>query len=82
MSPMIRSASRSMSAGEELLAAKIERAIRRGTNDKVRNLSVYIADGAVTIEGRCATFYCKQLAQTAAFPLLNSQELSNQIEVW
>lgn len=71
-----------MSADDELLAAKIERAIRRTTNDKVRNLSVCIVDSTVVVEGRCATFYCKQLAQTAVFPLLEQLSLANQIEVW
>lgn len=71
-----------MSADEELLAARVERAIRRGTNDKVRNLSVRVLDGTVTLNGRCATYYCKQLAQTAAFPYLEDRQLSNQIEVW
>lgn len=80
-SPQVRPP-RTMSAGDELLAARVERAIRRGTNDKVRNLSVHILDGTVTLHGRCATYYCKQLAQTAAFPYLEERELSNQIEVW
>ncbi len=71
-----------MSADDELLAAKIERAIRRTTNDKVRSLTVCITGGTVVVEGRCATFYCKQLAQTAAFPLLEQMPLANQIEVW
>jgi len=71
-----------MSADDELLAARVERAIRRGTNDKVRNLSVTAVDGTVVLHGRCATYYCKQLAQTAAFPVLEDRQLSNQIEVW
>ncbi len=80
-SPQVRP-QRTMSAGDELLAARVERAIRRGTNDKVRNLSVHIADGTITLNGRCATYYCKQLAQTAAFPHLENRQLDNQIEVW
>lgn len=71
-----------MSAEEEKLAARIERAIRRGTSDKVRELRVEIRRDGIHLAGRCGTFYCKQLAQTAALPLAGTMPLHNWIEVW
>jgi hypothetical protein len=72
----------------ELLKAKIERAIRRRTSDRVRNLEVKIGESSVVIHGRCGSFYCKQQAGQAAMaamkidPALESAVVDNQIEVW
>jgi hypothetical protein len=71
-----------MSAEDEKLAARIERAIRRGTSDKVRDLKVDIRRDGIHLTGRCGTFYCKQLAQTAALALAGKCQLHNRIEVW
>src|SRR4051794_12998469 len=72
----------------ELLKAKLERAIRRTTGDKVRNLDVRIQETCVEVWGRCGSFYCKQQAGQAAMaamkiePALESAGVDNQIEVW
>jgi hypothetical protein len=72
--------------GQTELAAKIERAIRRATRDRVRNLKVTI-DGCVTVLGRCGSFYCKQQAGQAAMaamkiePTMAAAIVDNQIEV-
>lgn len=72
----------------ELLQAKIERAIRRTTGDRVRNLDVEIHESCVAVRGRCGSFYCKQQAGQAAMaamkiePALESAVVDNQIEVW
>jgi len=72
----------------ELLKAKIERAIRRRTSDRVRNLDVRIQETCVAVRGRCGSFYCKQQAGQAAMaamkiePALESAVVDNQIEVW
>jgi hypothetical protein len=71
-----------VSAEAEILATRIERAIRRKTNDKVRGLHVQVGRDFVVVSGRCATFYCKQLAQQAAMTLVDGRELQDQIEVW
>ena len=71
-----------ISAEAEILATRIERAIRRKTNDKVRTLRVEVGRDTVTLYGRCATFYCKQLAQQAAMTLVAGRELQDLIEVW
>ncbi len=65
-----------------MLAVKIERAIRRGTGDKVRSLRVDVLDNTILLSGRCATYYCKQLAQHATLEHLEGRSLSNKIEVW
>lgn len=71
-----------LTAESEKLAARIERAVRRGTSDKVRDLRVIICRTGVHLSGRCGTFYCKQLAQTAAMSIVGKEPLVNQIEVW
>jgi hypothetical protein len=43
---------------------------------------VEVKRGGVVLNGRCGTFYCKQLAQHAAMELLIDEELINRIEVW
>ena len=70
-----------MNADQEKMATRIERLIRRQTNDKVRDLRVLVLDEGVTLKGRCGTFYSKQLAQHAAMELSESPILANDIEV-
>lgn len=71
-----------MNAEQEKLAARIERHIRRETNDKVRELRVLVHVSGVVLKGRCGTFYCKQLAQHAAMKIAGDEPLVNQIDVW
>ena len=72
----------------ELLEAKLQRAIRRTTGDRVRNLEVRIEENCVAVRGRCGSFYCKQQAGQAAMAAmkiesaLESAVVDNQIEVW
>jgi hypothetical protein len=72
----------------ESLAAKLERAIRRATGEKVRGLKVEFRDDRVIVHGRCGTFYCKQQVQQAVLALMKAQpalareELDNRIRVW
>ena len=71
-----------MSVDQEKLASRIERLIRRRTNDKVRELRVEVRGDGIMLKGRCGTYYCKQLAQHAAMSLSTSGPVTNQIEVW
>lgn len=49
---------------------------------RVRNLQVRSSDGLVTLEGQCATYYTKQLAQHAAMGVLEEEKhLENAIVV-
>lgn len=68
-------------AEAERLAASIEQAVRRETSGGVRDLRVEIDDDGVRLEGRCETYYCKQLAQQAAMVVSGEDRLTNQIEV-
>lgn len=69
-----------------VLAAQLEFAVRRRTGDRVRLLKVQIQADSVTLDGRCASFYCKQLAQQAALTVLEKAQctanLIDRIEVW
>ncbi len=48
---------------------------------RVRNLHVRVFDGVVVLEGECATFYTKQLAQHTAMGILDDEHLENSIVV-
>ena len=65
----------------ERRVASIERAVCRRTVGGVRDLRVEISDDGVLLEGHCSTYYCKQLAQTAAMAVFGSGQLTNHIEV-
>lgn len=65
----------------ERLAALVAWAIRRQTGTRVEALDVRVEPAQVVVTGRCPTFYCKQLAQTAAMRVLGCRQLSNCIEV-
>ena len=63
------------------LAARIEQRIQAQTCGRVRNLAVTVVAGRVELQGRCATFYTKQLAQHAAMGVLEDEALNNEIMV-
>lgn len=65
----------------EELALSIERAVSRQTFGGIRDLHVEVTDDGVLLRGRCTTYYCKQLAQTAAMGLPGGDRLTNQINV-
>jgi hypothetical protein len=64
----------------ERMAASIERAVRRKTSGGVRNLHVEVNGSGVLLAGHCNTYYCKQLAQSAAMDV-SDDLLTNKIEV-
>ncbi len=66
----------------EVLLGRVQRAVRRRTSDRVRGLEVLVHAGVLVLRGRCATYYCKQLAQTAAMEAAPQFQVVNQIEVW
>jgi hypothetical protein len=68
----------------EKMAASIERIVHRRTSGKIRDLRVEVHRDGVRLHGRCATFYCKQLAQQAVMDTMDwsgSATLTNEIEV-
>jgi osmotically-inducible protein OsmY len=63
------------------LALRIKRTVRRETNGGVQDLNVRIDPAGIFLQGRCCSFYCKQLAQTAAMRLGGGASIINEIEV-
>jgi osmotically-inducible protein OsmY len=68
-------------AEAEQLVASIESAVDRETDHGVHDLAVEVGRNGVLLMGRCASYYCKQLAQHAAMALSGADQLTNQIEV-
>ena len=63
------------------LVASIEAAVQQETGWGVQDLCVEINSDGILLTGRCSTYYCKQLAQTAAMRQPGGERLTNQIEV-
>ena len=63
------------------LALRIHRSIQRLAPGWVRDLKVEIRRGVISLDGRCGSYYCKQLAQHAAMELAEGQRVGNRIEV-
>ncbi|HJQ79526.1 MAG TPA: hypothetical protein VJ828_06205 [Lacipirellulaceae bacterium] len=63
------------------LAIAIRQRIESRLPGRVRELSVRILERTVVLEGQCATYYTKQLAQHAALGILEDERLENAIEV-
>lgn len=64
------------------LASRINRLIDEQTGGGVRELAVHVGMESVRLRGRCASFYCKQLAQHAAMQLSGDVAVVNEIEVF
>lgn len=65
----------------ERVVDRIERVVRMKTGGTIRGLRVDVGDGRVTLTGQTTTFFCKQLATSAALGALGDRTLSNLIEV-
>ena len=65
----------------EPVVERIERVVRLRTGGTIRGLRVEVGDDRVTLTGRATTFFCKQLATSAALGVLGEKTLSNLIEV-
>jgi hypothetical protein len=63
------------------LAIAIRQRIESRLPGRVRELSVRILGRTVVLEGQCATYYTKQLAQHAALGILEDEQLENAIAV-
>lgn len=68
-------------ARSEKLAVRIARVVKRRTAGSVQNLRVEVRRDGVFLDGQCASFYTKQLAQQAAMDLADEKQLTNRIEV-
>ena len=65
----------------EKFAERLARLVQRRTDGTIRQLRVEIKPEGIYLDGRCATFYRKQLAQEAVLAITEDQKLFNQIEV-
>lgn len=63
------------------LAVAIRQRIESRLGGRVRDLAIRVRGATIILEGRCATFYTKQLAQHAALGVLNDEQLENAIVV-
>ena len=68
-------------AREMRLAQRIRERIQLRLGGRIHELDVKVADKLVTLYGRCATYYTKQLAQHAALGVLEDEHLENSIVV-
>jgi hypothetical protein len=65
----------------ESLEIAIRKRIETRLPGRVRNLLVRVSEDSVVLEGQCATFYTKQIAQHAAMGVLDDEHLENAIVV-
>jgi len=63
------------------LETAIRQRIESRVRGRVRNLNVRVFEGVVILDGQCATYYTKQLAQHAALAMLEDEQLENAIVV-
>lgn len=63
------------------LAIAIRQRIESRLPGRVRNLAVRILQDTVVLEGQCATYYTKQLAQHTALGIIEDEHLENAIVV-
>lgn len=70
-----------IAAQQNFLEVAIEERIRSRLQGRVRNLRVEVRDDVVILQGQCATYYTKQLAQHAAMGVLEDEHLENAIVV-
>jgi hypothetical protein len=75
------SAAATLSEQHGNLAAAIIQRVESRLPGRVRNLAVRILADTVVLEGQCATYYTKQLAQHAALGILEDEHLENAIVV-
>jgi hypothetical protein len=68
-------------AKHEALEIVIRKRIESRLPGRVRNLLVRASGDSVVLEGQCATFYTKQIAQHAAMGVLDDEHLENAIVV-
>ncbi len=63
------------------LELRIKRTVRRDTGGGMKGLEVHVDREGIRLGGRCVSFYCKQLAQTAAMRISGGVRVFNSIEV-
>src|SRR3954470_2588595 len=77
VTPLCPSVSIDPDARHRALEIVIQQRIESRLSGRVRNLRVRALDQIVILEGECATYYSKQLAQHAAMAILEDEHLEN-----
>lgn len=65
----------------EKFAERLARLVQRRTGGMIHQLRVEIKPEGIYLDGLCAAYYLKQLAQEAVLAITEDQKLFNQIEV-
>jgi hypothetical protein len=65
----------------EKFAERLARLVQRRTGGMIHQLRVEIKPEGIYLDGQCAAYYLKQLAQEAVLAITEDQKLINQIEV-
>jgi hypothetical protein len=65
----------------EKFAERLARLVQRRTGGMIHQLRVEIKPEGIYLDGQCAAYYLKQLAQEAVLATTEDQKLFNQIEV-
>jgi osmotically-inducible protein OsmY len=60
---------------------EVARALAASGRFPSARLEVFASEGTVTLRGRVASYYQKQVAQAAALPVIGGRELVNDVEV-
>lgn len=63
------------------LESRIHERIEKRLGPRIHDLRVTRSGKTILIEGRCATYYSKQLAQHAALGVIEDEQLDNAIVV-
>ena len=65
----------------EKFAERLARLVQRRTGGMIRELRVEIKPEGIYLDGHCAAYYLKQLAQEAVLAITEDQKLFNKITV-
>jgi osmotically-inducible protein OsmY len=78
---LLRIATLPYTAEETDVAERVIRAIAASGRFPSGRLEVFASEGTVTLRGRVASYYQKQVAQAAALTVIEGRELVNDVEV-
>lgn len=68
-------------AADRVLVTEIGRALLATGHRLFHTVTIFVADGVVTLRGQVPSYYLKQLAQSAALATVGTRELRNELAV-
>lgn len=66
---------------DEQISGLVDQVLQSSHYQQFRNLKAHCENGRVTIQGCLATYYLKQVAQTAILAVAGVREIDNGVEV-